>query len=130
MKTVDEMIEQLANCIKQKVIQGDYRIVGIKTLSIGVAEIVIDEKHIVTLWVRDDKKELTIYENNIFQEQLYLSFGNFNDEIDSSENEGKIAYDNFQKLKEEYLIEDNKKKIENTIQALEFELSLIKHQKV
>ena len=130
MKTVDEMIEQLSNCIKQKVLQGDYRIVGLNILSVGVAEIIIDEKHNLRLWVRDDKKELTIYESNIFQEQLYLSFGNFNDEIDSSETESKIAYDNFQNLKEDYLIEYNKKKIEANIKSLEFELSLIKHQKI
>ncbi len=98
MSTINEMIEQLQDCIKQKVINGEYRILGLLNLTVGMAEILIDEQHKLTLWVRDDKKELTIFESDIFQEHLVLTFGNFNDEVEDSENEGKIAYNNFHKL--------------------------------
>jgi hypothetical protein len=126
MSTINEMIEQLQDCIKQKVINGEYRILGLLNLTVGMAEILIDEQHKLTLWVRDDKKELTIFESDIFQEHLVLTFGNFNDEVESSENEGKIAYNNFQKLINQYNKDHTVKVIEANIKRLERELQLLK----
>lgn len=126
MSTINEMIEQLQNCIKQKVINGEYRIIGLLNLTVGMAEILIDEEHKLTLWVRDDKKELTIFESDIFQEHLVLTFGNFNDEIESSDNECKIAYNNFQKLINQYNKDHTVKVIEANIKRLEHELQLLK----
>jgi len=128
MSTINEIIEQLSDCIKQKVINGEYRILGLLNLTVGMAEILIDEEHKLTLWVRDDKKELTIFESDIFQEHLVLTFGNFNDEVESSENEGKVAYNNFQKLKDQYSKKHTKKVIEANIKRLKHELLIIKNQ--
>ncbi len=126
MSTINEMIEQLQDCIKQKVINGEYRILGLLNLTVGMAEILIDEQHKLTLWVRDDKKELTIFESDIFQEHLVLTFGNFNDEVEDSENEGKIAYNNFQKLLNQYNKDHTLKVIEANINRLKHELQLLK----
>ena len=41
MRTINEMIEQLQNCIKQKVINGEYRILGLLNLTVGMAEILL-----------------------------------------------------------------------------------------
>ena len=128
MSTINEIIEQLSDCIKQKVINGEYRILGLLNLTVGMADILFDEEHKLTLWVRVDKKELTIFESDIFQEHLVLTFGNFNDEVESSENEGKVAYNNFQKLKDQYSKKHTKKVIEANIKRLKHELLIIKNQ--
>ena len=134
MKTVDKMIEQLANCIIEKVVKGDYKIITISNINHGIAEILIDEKHKLTLWVREDIKEIEIWESSLFKEHLFLSLSSYIKEDDEVFEDALIhlkesAYKNFQNLKKKYLLDNNELEIKGRIKDLEKELQNIQKDK-
>lgn len=134
MKTVDEMIKQLSNCIIEKVVLGDYRIISLSKINHGIAEILIDEKHKLTLWVREDTKDLDIWESSLFKEHLFLSLSSYINEDDEVSGDALLhlkesAYKKFQNLKKKYLLDNNELEIKGKIKDLEKELRNIQKDK-
>ena len=125
-KTIDECIEHLSMIIRNKVIKGEYKILSLSSLNTWFINVLIDEKHQLTLYANEDEKELAIWNNSIFTEILNLSF-----DIAYSDANKLIkhtAYENFCSIKKQYILKNGKEEIERKISVLERDLSTLKNQ--
>lgn len=126
IKTIDEAVERLSLIIRDKVIDGDYKILSLSSLNTWFVNILIDEKHQLTLYANEDKKELNVWDNSILTETLNLSL-----DIgvpNANELFKQTAYQNFFLKKQKYILENNREEIKRKIKVLENDLLILKNQ--
>ena len=125
VNTIDKAIEQLSVIIRNKVINGDYKILSLSSLNTWFINVLIDEKHQLTLYANEDKEELNVWDNSILTETLNLSL----DIAYSDANKliKQTAYENFCSIKKRYILENDIQEIKRKIKVLQNDLFILEN---
>lgn len=128
INTIDEAVEHLSMIIRNKVIKGEYKILSLSSLNTWFVNVLIDEKHQLTLYANEDKEELNVWENSILTETLNLSLDIAYS--DSNKLIKQTAYENFCSIKQRYILENDREEIKRKIKILENDLFILEKKSI